>query len=754
MKLNIRKKANKIIKFFFVCLFLLLTYSQNILAIDGIFDMVYDIPSREWTEMPPRNFYSYNNKVYFENFDEEHGYELWVTNGTETGTYMVKDIYAGIDDSNITNFYAFNNILYFIADDGIHGSELWRSDGTEAGTYMVKDICVGTSLYSCVENLIGFGDYLYFAADDGINGSELWRSDGTEAGTSLFMNIHTVEQPWAGSYPLESAIVINDILFFSATTEEFGNELWRTDGTLAGTYMVKDISYLWGSSLPMEFVNFGDILYFAADHDELSTELWRSDGTEAGTYMVKDIFEGYRDSSPIDFKVMGDKLYFIAMSAGVGYELWASDGTEIGTYLVKNINEGIKWNGDGNSSYPQNLTVMNGILYFTADDGIHGDALWRSDGTESGTYLFLNFNENESSEIWNLTVNDNKLYFIANSHAIGTNQWAKELWETDGTEEGTILLKEKLTYEDYNLGLFNATDKLYFVVANDFESNYQQTGFIWQKDLELWTYTFPVVHVAPLIYTVNFKDYNGDILKSQEVEENEGASAPSNPTRTGYIFTGWDKTYNIITSNLTVTALYSKIEVPKIPTPTQNPTQAPPIAPTILQNEEKAEEKTSEPILNIINITERLTTNELDNYNYSINLIKENKTLIDLYEISLLLDGEKIQPKSELEIRIIMSEEQKKYSNLEVAYIDDLKNITIIPHRIEDDYIIFNVSHLSHYAVIGEMIYTTTDINKTISIDESEVVEKNNNSMIFVFGGGILLMIIIITIITKKRRKK
>ena len=120
--------------------------------------------------------------AYFSAKDDTHGYELWRSNGTAEGTYMVKDINPSGDNS-ISHLINVNGILYFSAEDGTHSNELWRSDGTAEGTYMVKDINPSRASYPSY--LINVNGVLYFTVNINGNGhrDELWKSDGTEAGT-------------------------------------------------------------------------------------------------------------------------------------------------------------------------------------------------------------------------------------------------------------------------------------------------------------------------------------------------------------------------------------------------------------------------------------------------------------------------------------------------------------------------------------------------------------------------------------------
>ena len=278
----------------------------------------------------------------------------------------MKDIVLGSTGSEPTDLTAMDGVLYFTADDGIHGYELWRSDGTAAGTYMVKDI--NTTGDADLSPFTIMDGVLYFAADDGVHGNELWRSDGTEAGTYMVTDIADGDD----GNP-KNLTVMDGVLYFAADDGVHGNELWRSDGTEAGTYMVMDIADGDGSSPfdvyhsnPGYLTVVDGVLYFAAADEDHGTELWRSDGTEAGTYMVMDICAGSGGSYPNDLVEMDGILYFGAHDGIHGNELWRSDGTEAGTYMVRDVNTGSPdglWSGG-------ELVAMDGVLYFT---GLHGE---------------------------------------------------------------------------------------------------------------------------------------------------------------------------------------------------------------------------------------------------------------------------------------------------------------------------------------------------------------------------------------------
>ena len=140
------------------------------------------------------------------------------------------------------------------------------------------------------------------------------------------------------------------------------------------------------SSSPNFLTNFNGTLFFSAIDRTTGDELWKSDGTEAGTVQIKEINPGVGDSLPSILTVVNDTLFFTANDDANGFELWKSDGTEAGTVLVIDIWPGM-FGPIPASSAPANLTDVSGTLFFQCNDGSHGDELWKSDGTEAGTVL-------------------------------------------------------------------------------------------------------------------------------------------------------------------------------------------------------------------------------------------------------------------------------------------------------------------------------------------------------------------------------
>jgi len=477
------------------------------------------------------NFTVINNTLYFAAYTSDAGFELWKSDGTEAGTVMVKDIYPGSNDGFQPYSYKFftavvDNTLYFQANDGTNGMELWKSDGTEAGTVMVKDIYPG-SAGAYPAQLTAVGNTLYFSAGDNIYGRELWKSDGTEAGTVMVKDItHGLTE-----LELSDIVGIGDTFYFKASDGVNGIELWKSDGTEAGTVMVKDINSS-GDSLQVYnnngFTIFGSTLYFQATDGTNGAELWKSDGTEAGTVMVKDIYPGSSDGNPVELAVINTTLFFRATDSASGYKLWKSDGTEAGTVIVKVLNSDSEFSliTGGNS----NFTVLNNALYFLSNDGVHGQELWKSDGTEAGTVMVKDicFDLNLGSDPFFFTLLNNTLYFQASDGIHGT-----ELWKSDGTEAGTVMIKDiNPDSRDYNGGygsLIFIGNTVYFTVDDGtngtelWKSDGTGAGTVMVKDILVGPDNSNPQYLTVVGDTLYFQANDG--VHGQELWKSDGTEA-------------------------------------------------------------------------------------------------------------------------------------------------------------------------------------------------------------------------------------
>jgi len=328
--------------------------------------------------------------LFFSATDDEHGNELWNTDGTPAGTVLVADINPGgfpegslvfRGNSFPADFTEVNGTLFFTACDGVHGWELWRTDGTASGTYMVRDIdprpLRGDATHDgCSDGqstrprqLRAVNGRLCFFVDDQFQSQQLWTSDGTPEGTVMLKEVvppPSFPVPPSGFAPVNTVTTLGGTLFFAA------GKLWKSDGSSEGTAPFSPAS---GS---FSFLTPGrSLLFFAGPGG-----LWKSDGTSSGTSLVKEISfaTSIRFNNRLsDLETVGDRIFFTAFIPGLNkFELWTSEGTPDGTYPL-----GIGPEPAG--SEPASLIAANGRLYFTALDRDHGRQLWRSDGSLAGT---------------------------------------------------------------------------------------------------------------------------------------------------------------------------------------------------------------------------------------------------------------------------------------------------------------------------------------------------------------------------------
>ncbi|MEA2709715.1 MAG: hypothetical protein QOF78_2316, partial [Phycisphaerales bacterium] len=348
--------------------------------------------------------------------------QLWRTTGTSAGTQLVADLRSVAGrEAYATGLVNIDGTLFISLTGPINYHALIRSDGAPGGAGTVR---VKTFAGPTLNLLAPVNGTLLLAADDGVAGRELWRTDGTEAGTVLLKEINPGS---AGSNPAGFSILqfatLNDELYFPAEQNSVTG-LWKSDGTAAGTVKLADTP-------AMEFAVLDGLMYYAAIPPGATQGLWRTDGTPTGTVKISAIM-GW------ELTTLGDSIYFRSGNDFArGDAMWRTDGTTAGTVPVNAATPTAA--GDG----PIGLVAHDGALYYTAvTPGIIGRELWRSDGTAAGSAPITNIADEQDLDPFAfvgppLVPAGDLLFFAARHRELGM-----ELWKTDGTVGGTVVVED------------------------------------------------------------------------------------------------------------------------------------------------------------------------------------------------------------------------------------------------------------------------------------------------------------------------
>lgn len=399
-----------ILKFLSLLLIANFCYSQS-----NCFSLLKDI-----NKGPARGNISYitpiNDKVaLFFAEDEFYGRELWRTDGTDNGTYIIKDIHPGLRGSKLDrnhDYYSskpvvLNGIMYFTAFSSTSGlsQQVWRSDGSELGTYQVTEDPSGVSNVPYFQI---FNNIIYFWS-----GSKFYRTEGTKKSTKLVIEVNS-------QYSIKGMVEFNKSLWFST-----GKEIWKTDGTSKGTIPIISFKYL--EAPPLIVAN--NKLFFIADQPMYAT-LWQSDGTVAGTKIVREAIA----SNLKQLWTAKNIIYFI----GKEKTLWRSDGTLHGTYQLT-------------TKSPRQVLVFRDELYFTMaiDYNNQKGQIWKTDGTLNGTHTVINLAPKSDAFSFPVNISENNgfLYFYTDAGSVDSNE--KDLiikrqisgfWRSDRTVAGTQLI--------------------------------------------------------------------------------------------------------------------------------------------------------------------------------------------------------------------------------------------------------------------------------------------------------------------------
>nr|WP_314496552.1 T9SS type A sorting domain-containing protein [uncultured Chryseobacterium sp.] len=476
----------------------------------------------------PANLFKFNNQILFSaERNSEEGRELWSYNSVTQKSILLKDILPGYNSGmpGQPYFSKINDKVYFIASDNSSYKQIWETDGTASGTHKVKDLSSNyetvaqaagnklfifsnkeLSVYNPLNNVLTplktfdytsgtikletFNDQLLLAANDGVNGKEIWKSDGTVVGTLLLKDI----APNSGSSISNDfkILKLNNGKFYFVANTATGYQLYESNGTTAGTVSVMPIQNVF----ELNGVSAGNYFVFTGfDAANGGLEPWVSDGTAAGTQILKDILPGNSSSMGINNKFLkiNNKIYFDSSSNGInqiyGNYIWETDGTQAGTLLFN--------------------TPANNMLYGTSSDAQH---LILTKPNEYSRFWVANGNSAQTFEIAGLGMPDNNSFVDLNSaiYLTGSNStYGSELFSLNPVSQVATLASD-INHSSGSLphsyGVLN--DNLIFIASNrQFNHQFYKRNKITQQISRLTNFTSGTSSVGM------FTDFNDTFIK-------------------------------------------------------------------------------------------------------------------------------------------------------------------------------------------------------------------------------------------------
>lgn len=416
----------------------------------------------EGTDFPAQITFVTSTKegLLFAANSEEFGNEFWITDGTANGTSFLKDIAQGTDSGvnlgySNGNMHSFKDFVLFR-----YGTEVWQCNGTTEGTKRILDFANFANYnenWSITSSVVNTEGLLFFTTNQQNGSVTIWTySDNGDAPRELTIVTQQDRFPWIKNYvdghkvylhfyknddqiwvtdgttegtlkvdsnsSVNILTVHNDILYYKSTFD-YRDSLLVSDGTLAGTGVLKTNQEGVGFTKPELFFESNETCYFFARDTELGWTLMTSEGKINSTKTLLDIFPFTLGADYRDLRQAGGKLYFIK-----DYKLWVSDGTEEGS-LNLNVNM-------SNLSYLGEIDDKMLFLYDRRE-------IWVTDGTLLGTKQLL-YNPNFiPNQFRGFTQFQNKIWFFFDDELNGL-----ELWYTDGTPEGTFMAFESLPNEE------------------------------------------------------------------------------------------------------------------------------------------------------------------------------------------------------------------------------------------------------------------------------------------------------------------
>ncbi len=450
------------------------------------------------TASSPSDFFMYNDKLIFTALDDEIGREIWISDGSSSGTNVLWDVMNATPDNVIASIASTPKGVFFNASNKDTADELWSYDvstntitniidyngttrgqprelmSTENGVYysiLPGSFDMEINYYDFktkeITEILDNGKKNYVGSFRRTNGKFFYTLRQT-----LYNNIWVYDEKAKSTRVVTSSIqpngfgasaanltVVGDRVYFTADNYTEGIELYYTDGSTST--LVKDIYNDYYDSRPSFLCSFKDsFIVFSATTPKTGRELYISDGSSSGTELIE-IVSGSGSSNPSNMTEGNGVIFFTADDGTNGAELWSTDGTSAGTKMIKDLVSGSTSGNPQNFEYHDDL----GLLFFTTSDSNSVETLWSSDGTSAGTKSIYTFTDTSFTTSYSMEYakSSDKLFFTARTDTTGV-----ELWSTDGKTVSIVsdIIQGSVGSDPQTLTMSNGY--LYFTVKDDF----------------------------------------------------------------------------------------------------------------------------------------------------------------------------------------------------------------------------------------------------------------------------------------------
>lgn len=330
-------------------------------------------------------------------------------------------------------------------------------------------------------------------------------------------------------YERLSGVEHDGVTYFSGSDPQHGTELWRTDGTAAGTYRLTDLcpGSCGSGASPLAFLA-GSLLFVAGDGDRQG-ELWRTDGVPGHETLVKELCPGLCEAAVDDGMVWNGELWLLVRQQGHAPVLWRSDGTPRGTLKVADLCGDLGLCGFGQYAGAAFLgTTAAGDALLLNTVTAHADSLVRTDGTPAGTIRLHRFAQIPTiasarfqegtlagEEVAGQAAVPGPLFFLDGSR----------LWVSDGTPAGTRFVRDLAELVgDTFFQTWAVVDGIFYAVdnfGNWLRSDGTATGTVMLARLPS-NFRPTICHLGSVVYAVT----TGGIWRTGGTPESTALVAP------------------------------------------------------------------------------------------------------------------------------------------------------------------------------------------------------------------------------------